>query len=72
MERTEELEAKLQRVKELVELLESYRETGFSLKLDFKKGSVEEESKWEETSRDQYDVQKYYSEEAESYPLFSP
>ena len=70
MERHQTTQQKLQRVRELVSLLESSNGRGFNLKLDLRRGSLEEESKWEETSRDQYDVNKYYSGGAEGSPLF--
>ena len=61
MNKSIEIENKLNRVRELVDLLENWGENGICLKLNLRRASLTEESKWEETSRDQYDVQKYYT-----------
>lgn len=57
--KSNELQAKLDRVKELVELLENYEEGGFRLKLDLMGKTNLSESGLEESSRVQYDIFKY-------------
>lgn len=62
MRAREDLKAKIERVRELVDLLEHYGEKGWCLPLNFKKQEWDQESGWEESDRHQYDIYKYHTE----------
>jgi uncharacterized protein YihD (DUF1040 family) len=56
-----QIQAKLKRVRELVELLEHYGDKGWCLPLNLARQPWDQESGFEETDRHQYDVYKYHT-----------
>lgn len=58
---TSELQDKIKRVRELVELLENFGKGGWKLPLDLKPKPWDQESGFEDTDRHQYDVHKYHT-----------